>query len=437
MMRWRFLAAGYRNLQDFELVMQCESQQAVVRLLWAGRTRGKFHVNKTQALALLWLLINVALQVVTALLGLTYSIDISENYVSTKTGNITIAKLDVITATTADDDSISGQGAQAQNYGMSGQDYPVETSTFGLYDGSQQEIFTNSATNLYWYSFVDQDDKGKETMLSTRQVSTSATCRDYPVLAGGYAGFDDPANSNTMVTIKLDDGTTKSLDVDPQTTGGTTWLVDPDPDAEDGSVCGPRCAIIWGLQVADNITDSVPHPRFWECRNTVSNVTNVDAYATDVNRNKFELADLQAWILAGAIGYSGSSVGDPSVENPSLRQYQMYPPNTFWSPPETISAKDMAGKVMMFTAGAIAAMDFNNPERVTVEHEASPIPAQIVNVEWMWACVVLGVIPITQAIVLFIVIGFANKAIIKDASFWQLQDCSDRLWTSSPTADVC
>ena len=417
MMRWRFLAAGYRNLQDFELVMQCESQQAVVRLLWAGRTRGKFHVNKTQALAFLWLLINVALQVVTALLGLTYSIDISDNWVSTKPGNITIAKLNEITSAYGTDVSTSGQGAQANTYGMSGQDYPAYNAVFGDYSGSQQEIYYNNAGDLYWYSFVDQAENSTETVLSSRQISTNATCRDYPVLSGGYAGFDDWVNGNTMVTIKLDDGTNSTFQVDPQTIGGTTWMVNPDPDDKNGSVCGPRCAIIWALQVADNTTGSVPHPRFWKCKNTVSEVTNVDDYAIGGNQKQFKMPDLQAWIFAGALAYSGSSVGDAAHPDDPMMQYVMYPPYTLWSPLGDVTAFDMAASVMQFTAGAIAALDFNNVDRITVEHQDEPIPAQIVNVEWMWACVVLGVIPLTQAIVLFLVIGFANKAVIKDASF--------------------
>jgi hypothetical protein len=81
MMRWRLLAAKYRNLQDFELIMNCDSQMKVFRLLWAGRTRGRWGLpNKTQILCFSWLSINTALQVFTALLGLTYSVDTSTSW---------------------------------------------------------------------------------------------------------------------------------------------------------------------------------------------------------------------------------------------------------------------------------------------------------------------------------------------------------------------
>ena len=81
MMRWRFLASGYRSLQDFELVMNCDSQTKTFRLLWAGRTPGRWYPNKTQLVAFLAITVNLALQVFTALLGLTYSIDLSSEFV--------------------------------------------------------------------------------------------------------------------------------------------------------------------------------------------------------------------------------------------------------------------------------------------------------------------------------------------------------------------
>jgi hypothetical protein len=81
MMRWRFLASNYRTLQDFELVMNCDSQSKVFRLLWAGRTRGRWYPNKVQILSFTWLALNIGIQVFLALLGLTYSIDISDEWV--------------------------------------------------------------------------------------------------------------------------------------------------------------------------------------------------------------------------------------------------------------------------------------------------------------------------------------------------------------------
>jgi hypothetical protein len=417
MMRWRFLAAGYRRLQDFELVMQCESQQAVFRLLWAGRTRGHIIPNKTQVLAFIWLTINVALQIVTALLGLTYSIDISERFVYLTHGNITIANVTGFGLSTSDDWSISSQGAVAQNYGVNGQDYGVDYSAaFGDYVGAQQTLYTNGDESFYWYSWIDQDPAGKETVLSTRQIKSTATCRDFKVLKGGYAGYDNlDAEFPNDVTIELDDGSNTTVYVDPQSTGGTTWSVTPSYDIAANSRCGPRCNIIYALQVADNYT--VPNPRYWRCENTVSHVTNYAEYGP---ASEVDMPDEQAWIAAGAIGFSGSTTTFTDSGDDFGAQYMMYPAGTFWSPPGDVTAKIMAGKIMMFTVGAFAAMDMGIADlRVTIDPTTAqkPTPAQVVHVQWMWACVVLGVIPFTQGLVLLCVIAWANKAVIRDDGY--------------------
>ena len=62
MMRWRFLASRYRKLQEFELVLQCESQSKVIRLFWTARTKGRLWLNKVQILCLAWLGVNVMMQ---------------------------------------------------------------------------------------------------------------------------------------------------------------------------------------------------------------------------------------------------------------------------------------------------------------------------------------------------------------------------------------
>lgn len=78
MMRWRLLAARYRTLQEFDLILNCGDQLKVLRLLWAGKTPGMWWFpNKTQILCVIWLMINIGLQTFTALIGLVYSINIS------------------------------------------------------------------------------------------------------------------------------------------------------------------------------------------------------------------------------------------------------------------------------------------------------------------------------------------------------------------------
>jgi len=78
MMRWRFLASEYRTLHDFELVLGCDSYRNTMSLIFGGNTRGTWYPSKTQVLALFWFLIFVFFNIFGALLGLTYSIDVSD-----------------------------------------------------------------------------------------------------------------------------------------------------------------------------------------------------------------------------------------------------------------------------------------------------------------------------------------------------------------------
>jgi hypothetical protein len=108
----------------------------------------------------------------------------------------------------------------------------------------------------------------------------------------------------------------------------------------------------------------------------------------------------------------------PLSTDPSLLT-SIDPAGTFWSPAGDVTAKDMAGKVMMFTVGAFAAMDMGQANRVEIDPAIAqkPTPAQVVHVQWMWACIVLGVIPFTQGLVLLCVIAWANKAVIRDDGY--------------------
>lgn len=86
MMRWRFLASSYRTIDDFEEVLGCDSWRATLKLIFMGWKKGTFYPAKSQVLAFVWLVIFIAFNVFAALLGLTYSIDVSDTYVDTNKG---------------------------------------------------------------------------------------------------------------------------------------------------------------------------------------------------------------------------------------------------------------------------------------------------------------------------------------------------------------
>ena len=167
---------------------------------------------------------------------------------------------------------------------------------------------------------------------------------------------------------------------------------------------------------ADNFTNDVPIPRFWSCFSNVSHVDGIEEY---VDPPQHQIPDVQASILAGAIGWSGFLLTDNGTTltfSTPENQLQMvtYPVDSQWSPPDDFTAREMGALVMKFAAGAISAMDWIGPRKNVTGW--GPTPAQVINVQWRFSAAIFGGIPLAQGLILLAVIVFANKAIIKDTS---------------------
>jgi hypothetical protein len=181
MMRWRLLAAKYRNLQDFELIMNSDSQMKVIRLVWAGRTQGRWWIpNKTQILCITWLIINTSLQVFTALLGLTYSVDTSTEWDINTAGPVSVVDLSFIHNIGFNQTDFNDQAGAANGYGITGQSYnfgvdvPADDQTQSSY------YYTNTAHSTFWYRFGNENPNDvSEIDISYRTVSTTATCEEF------------------------------------------------------------------------------------------------------------------------------------------------------------------------------------------------------------------------------------------------------------------
>lgn len=304
------------------------------------------------------------------------------------------------------DASILAQTGVANQWGVTGQDYAVTNTTLDDDRGNQQQIYTNGDESVYWYRFIDRSPLSFSQATATqRTVNVTASCEPYEVTYGGYGGFQTN-DTDLMFAVRWVDGNgdEHSWWIDDVATGATTWMGNMSSD------CGPRCTQLFALQTADNMTDDVPVPRFWSCLSNVALVDGVDNY---INPPQYQIPDLQATILAGAIGWSGVVM---TGADPVLSQLQMvrYQADSQWSPPGNISAQDMARLVMKFTAGAISALDTDGPRLNVTGY--GPAPAQILQVQWKYAAGVLAGIPAAQAVVLLCVVLFANKAIIKDTS---------------------
>ncbi|OAP55897.1 hypothetical protein AYL99_10049 [Fonsecaea erecta] len=410
MMRWRFLASQYRTIQDFEDVLGCDSYRSTLRILWKGRRSGSWHPSKAQVIAAIWLVIFVAFNTFAALLGLTYSIDVSDEFVSINNGVVSVADLQYIASREQPDNGAGYldeyQKAAANLWGQLGQNFPIITTTLDDDDESGAVVFTNEARDLWWYRFVDLGPDGKTMVVSTRTVTSQAHCEEYTVLFGGYAGFN---TENSSLTYELDwednQGNKFSDIVTNVATGSTTWMGN---SSSQNVGCGPRCSQILALQSANNLT--VPQPRIWACNNTVGQVQGLDD-AGFINTDPLKMPDDQAFYLAGSIGWTGVEVVDDAL------QFFLFDGDTPFNPPGNATAETIAELVMRFTVGAISAMDSLSGPRRNLTGTASPSPAQVVNVKWVDAGAILAGIPIIQFVLLVGVVWFSGKAIILEPSF--------------------
>lgn len=415
LMSWRFLASKYRDLQDFELIMNCNSQTKVLKLLWAGRDAGKFRLNKTQMLCLLSLFLVIGLQITIGLLGLTYSIDTStvNDHIW---GSIYTADLsNIYQDVNYNSNEFSSQAGSANYYGNVGFYYNQYNASLGEGRHGYEWVYyltndTAEYSTTYYYNFVNMAHNNESSPLSEstdRWVSAAATCAELEIIEGGTV---DPDDGSSTVTYRDEDGQNKTLSFEEQSIFTSTYLSD-----NSTSNCGPRCANILiydvgtytnGTGDAANNTDTAPH--IFTCNSTVSEIHNTDSCHDPANCT---LSDVLAKILAGSIGWSGSTDPDPI-------QSQSYPRGSplSWDGYSTFSdATVRAYLISKFTIGALAAMD-NGWSAITQEGPV-PVPGVTLTVKWQYAAPVLLVIPSVQFVLLVIVCIWANGALIKDGSF--------------------
>ena len=404
MIRWRIMAAKYRALKEFDLLMHIESLRKVMRLIWVGRTPGSLRLNRTQAGCIVWLGVNIVLQVLVALLGLTYNLNTAD-YPDREFGKVSIANLSVIRDIWADaDPTFSSQLGSANYYGIQGQDYNFVNSIAIPGQGKLASWGTPSTPTIYcsedWkvmsYYFQDQNPTNPAlTLLSRRHINVTASCQQLEVVAGGD-GLD------TTLTYLDEDKQPTTLNVVRVGPGAMTFM------SMLNSTCGPRCTEMFALQSVDNNT--ILQPAFFRCKSMISPVQGIEGYIQQgQNTSLYQLADQQARIMAGSIGWTGFNY-TPGAQ----LEYVRYSIDSWWSPNKPATAEITAAHIREFSAEAIAALDFNGPRHLV--RGWHPITAQKVTVLWRWAGAILGAIPFLQLLVLLCVVKYANKAIIKDAS---------------------
>jgi hypothetical protein len=431
MMRWRILASQYRTIEEFEEVLGVDSWRSVYRLMIRGRKKGSWWPTSLQVLAFFWLALFIAFNVCTALLGLTYSFEVSDSWVLLDRGNVSVVELSYLAVRPADGSEANTNLAFQQNaanlYGQSGQNFRAPCANItDSWLPDDPVVSTNCPDETdYWYRFIDvSPDNPQARFPSERTVNSSATCVPLTIEYGGYAGNQGYISENytrDALAYYNSAGDFRSIRVAYSGTGRTTYIGVTTED-----ICGPRCSQVLVLLSANNYTQEIaeqygvprfaPVPRLWECNNTVSQVTNTDKGGFS-NETRLQLPDRQAQLLAGAIGWSGIDLTFAPQTTPVDYQNQINPGDNRYNLNGTASAAYVASNLMRFTTTAIAAMDQRGGPRVNMTGDYRPSPAQYLRVEWQYAGTILAAVPVIEFVMLLAVVWFSSKVVILEPSY--------------------
>ena len=312
------------------------------------------------------------------------------------------------------DYNLEYQKSAANLWGNIGQNFQNITDTIDdVWAPTDPAVWKNQAEDTWWYRFIDLSPTDQKTNVVTpRTVTSQATCVEYKVTYGGYAGFQ---TENLTLQYEVDwvdeNGIKYSETINNVATGSTTWIGN---STRQTTGCGPRCAKILALQTANN--DTTPYPRMWSCENKVGQIESSFDEGFE-NPELLKLLDDQAFYLAGSIGWSGEELINSDGTIDPL-QFVLFDGDTIFRPRgDTATAESIAILVMRFTVGALAAIDNFNGPRQNITGDLSPRPAQVVQIQWIDAGAILVGIPVVQFVMLLGVVWFASKAIILEPSY--------------------
>ena len=403
MLRWNILAARYRPLDIFDLILGAESVTNVLKLYWRGRNKkwpmglGVFG-SKTSWLCLLWILVQLGIAVCVGIIGLTYNLDLSTAYVNTRTGNTSSINLDVLS-----------QGAyltelsSINTYLIKGDEIPPTVVDQFSYEAASTGYESDGQSRARYYFFDVNPSDESVNAESHRYMQSTASCQRYIVTQGEYGlskviAYQD-SNGNLVNQTMFD------------TPGeGGLYVV-----SNLNSTCGERCTTVNLFQaavapeVADYYEYYIEQATWFSCDIHVSDVLGDGIYVDPI----YQVPPMTSRMLAGALGLSANGLQDDKY---MYHIYQAADEIGFTTVPTVpVVQYALTGWIM----GAVEVMDdpSNGIEsRLYVSNGEQPIQAQVLSVKWRYCATLLGIIPLVQLITWIVVVATANKVIVKDDS---------------------
>ncbi|OAG12899.1 uncharacterized protein CC84DRAFT_1183426 [Paraphaeosphaeria sporulosa] len=447
-LRWYLLARRYVSLEVFDLILGLETLTKVGKLMiislpgirkvkllsklpWFREARDD-GTKFTWIACALWILINIAAQVLVAALSLFWPVDPSNAVPLMTYGNVTVADLQAwspgVTFDTGDYYANTSYMQAASLAGVEGSVYPE----FPLHAESQTDLGTlpgtplyhDNLTGVYEYRFYNRNPTSQfeNYAVSGRKIRATASCQRLQLNGSTTDDFLIYDNGTDGITRQYLWAKEEGQDYD------YYWLPSYLPD---GSVnwiastwegCGPRCTNFTVYQQANtypmnNVTIDVSS--LFLCNSTVSEVDVGDfsefQNLSDEDKKHLKGTDEFARIAAGSIGWSGYYSAEYAD-----RQIRPYLRGSKWSPNKVMTKIDVEELLARYTIGGIAAFDDHGLRYEVANQYAVPTQGQQLNVDWPYVLGLLGGICLIQFAALICLLAFGNKSVVRDESFMSM-----------------
>ncbi|RGP81370.1 hypothetical protein FLONG3_514 [Fusarium longipes] len=401
--RWWILSRRHRSRRKVEAILEAEDILAVLRMAFTSR-RVTIHIT-----AFSWFFVFVASKIGLAVLGLFYSVDLSDTLaLQVVPGNVSIANMSSVQPlgfVFSASQSRSDQEYAANMYGAMSFTYMTGARTrkpeigdlrlasdpvlFCDLDGCDFVFLESSVPSDPEEDLADMASWQPIMVATNRQMSISTRCESYPVTNSGDG-------SSTEIEYRKNTSDTRSREYFRVRVPAAIETEQTMFMTNTSTNCGPGCSTVTVLE------KSAKDPWFYSCNTTVSSVTNGTIAEHEVPEHVRLLA-------AQAIALQGFSV-DSTLGNSDL-QYQVYPAQSPFGTPLQGMTQAMELIMSRFTAGVIA-MTANVNSNIVIDG-FPPTKGSSLNVDhWDYVWFVLAIIVLFQFLFSVVVAFMATKVVI-------------------------
>ncbi|CAG1964369.1 unnamed protein product [Fusarium graminearum] len=401
--RWWILSRRHRSRRKVEAILEAENVLSVLQMAFSSR-RITIHVT-----AWSWFFVFVTSQIGLAVLGLFYSVDVSDKLaLQVIPGNVSIANMSAVQPlgfVFSDSQSRSDQEYAANMYGAMSLTYltgvrGLEPQIGDLRLASDPNLFCDidGCDFMFVESSVPSDPEKELSEMSSwqpimvatpRKIAISTKCDSYPVISGGDGSSTEIEYRKNATNGKAQETVRVKVPLTAETEQ-TIFITNT------STTCGPGCSTVTALET------SAKDPWFYSCNTTVGVVTNATI-------PEHQVPEYVRIMVSHAIALQGF-LANSSFNTDDL-QYQVYPAQSPFGTPLQGTAPAMELTVSRFAAGVIAMMARVN-DAIVVDG-FPPTKGWSLNVDhWNYILIILAVIVSFQFMFSVVVVFMATKVVM-------------------------